>query len=104
MGRRLIGRTRKKAKIKAVKTAGMPIIQNALIPCLYASSVETKRDVAPNQDAAIVKYIKYPESFLEAKKKSSRFFILLEKTKLTKRRKKQYPKRKNKNSNLIKDL
>jgi len=64
---------------------GIPITQKELIPVLKASSVETMVDVAPNQEAEIEKKTKMAGRFREARKKSSRFFILFENKKLTQR-------------------
>jgi len=47
--------------------------------------VETRVEVAPNQEAEREKKTKMAGRFLEARKKSSRFFILFENKKLTKR-------------------
>jgi hypothetical protein len=62
-----------------VRTAGTPITQKELNPEAKASSVETSVEVAPNQDAEREKKTKKVGRFREARKKSSRFFILLEK-------------------------
>jgi hypothetical protein len=49
-------------------------------------STETRKDVAPSQEATRVKNIQERERFREARKKSSSVFILFAKTNPTTRR------------------
>jgi hypothetical protein len=65
--------------------AGAPMIQKELSPVSKALSVETRIDADPNQEAEREKKTKKAGRFREAKKKSSRLFILFEKMKLTQR-------------------
>jgi hypothetical protein len=81
-----MGRARKRRKTRTVKTAGTPITQKELTPSLYAVSTETRKDVAPIQEATNVRKIQERERFREARKKSSSVFILLAKTNPTVRR------------------
>jgi hypothetical protein len=87
-----------------VRTAGAPITQKEFSPPSKAWSVETRMDVAPNQDAEREKKTKKAGRFREARKKSSRFFILFENRKPTLRRRMKYPARNRKNSIFTKPL
>jgi hypothetical protein len=78
--------------------------QKELSPYLKASSVDTKMEVAPSQEATSERKTKVEDNPLEARKKSSRLSILFEKIKLMTRRRKKYTKRKMKNSGLIEAL
>jgi outer membrane lipoprotein carrier protein len=101
IGNRCRGPARKKARMRTVATAGAPIIQKALTPDFSASSVETRMEVAPNQAAVRERKTSPPDRLLEARKKSSRFFILREKTRPTKITRTKYAAKKNRNTGFI---
>jgi hypothetical protein len=65
--------------------AGAPITQKELSPVSKAWSVDTRIDADPNQEAESEKKTKKAGRFREARKKSSRLFILFEKIKPTQR-------------------
>jgi len=67
--------------------------QNELNPLSKAWSVETRIVAAPNQEAQREKKTRKAGSRRDARKKSSRFFILFEKMKLTRSRRTKYPER-----------
>jgi hypothetical protein len=91
-----MGPARKIKNTKTVITAGMPMIQKELSPYLKASSVDTSTEVAPSHEAASERKIKVDDNPREAKKKSSRVAIFLEKIKLTASKITKYPKRRRK--------
>ena len=67
--------------------------QKELTPEWYASSTETRVEVAPIQDAARVKYTNEAGRLREARKKSSMLLTRFEKIKLAKRIREKYPSR-----------
>jgi hypothetical protein len=64
---------------------GIPIIQNELIPLSKASSTDTRVEVAPSHEPASVRKMRRAGRSRDARKKSSKLFILLEKKKLIRR-------------------